>query len=718
MGKYLLIAEKPSAMREYSAVYRKHKATIDKKLGISDITFMALAGHVCRFIEPKEYVSQGWDKKWKDLYEELPLIPPTWKIDAIPGRQKLIKEIKDELKNGYEGIICATDSDVEGYGIYYLLSEYANLQKYKTLRFYEVSLTEKDILKSFLTMTDCFEGAHKNAIEAYRTRAMRDWLLGMGGTILFSVRWGFLIKYGSVKAPTMKLIYDNCNAIDNFKQIVTYGIKSQHTEGFESILMNDDDNKDRSFENKAAAEAFAAKLAMQAVVQSFKKETKIHKAPKLYALSDLQVDAAKLGFTPAQTLEIAQQLYEERKILTYPRTSGNYLSSGKAADFPELLESIQDIPDIKSFVMKVTASDITRASTDSNIINDKEVAKASHDALIPTGKKVDWNALTEPEQKIFLLVCKRFVAHFMPFFTEEKYTMLLDNNGNRFKANGRKTIENGFNDIFGKTSKDEIIPEHKTGDIVQIDENIVYEKTSQPPARYTMGTIINAMKNIGNTIEDAELKKLMKESSGIGTEATRANILQELKASGYINVSKNAIYITEEGKKYVECIRHEKEDGTYDYGIADPIQVAFWSAQDKRVQLGEKTTDEVLDSFNKYLNKKISEVKASGDPIKRQFGAAAVAASLPACPLCGGKVASGKFGFYCSTYKESGCKLSIPNEVAGKKLTDGQKTGLLEGKKMKMKGFKSKAGKSFDAALFLNKDTGKVEFDFGTPSKK
>ena len=167
----------------------------------------------------------------------------------------------------------------------------------------------------------------------------------------------------------------------------------------------------------------------------------------------------------------------------------------------------------------------------------------------------------------------------------------------------------------------------------------------------------------------------------------------------------------------VENIRKEKDDGTFDYGFAEPMQVAYWSAQNKQIQLGERTVDDVLNEFEQYIRKAIAEVKSSGEPIKRAYGQSAEVDSLPPCPLCGGKVASGKFGYYCSTYKESGCKLSIPNEMASKKLADGQKRGLLEGRKMHVKGFKSKAGKSFEADIFLNKDTGKVEFDFSSSQK-
>lgn len=716
MKKYLLIAEKPSAAREYQTVYNKHKAAIDKKIG-GEIEFTALHGHLARNAEPKEYEGK-WDKKWAKLYEEdLPMIPDTWQIK--PMDSKGLKDLKARIKE-VDAIIVATDADVEGYGIYYMIMEYLGLRKYETLRFYETSLTEKDILQSFNTMEDLFTTPrHKNALNAFLFRSRWDWTIGMNLTTAFSVRFGELIKFGSVKAPTLKIIYDNCNAIDNFKPVTTYGIKSQHTDGFESTLLNEDDNKDRSFAKKEDADAFAAALNMEAIVKSFEKKTSMTKAPKLYSLSDLQIDAAKApyGYTPDQTLATAQKLYEERKILTYPRTSGNYLASGKIGDLPNVINSIKDIPDIKKFVLGVTTADYTRVASDKNIINDKEVAKASHDALIPTGEKVDWDALTKPEQDIFLLVCKRLLAHFMPMFAEEKTTLMLENNGSNFKANGRRTIENGFNDLYGKTTKDVIIPDYNKGDKVKIDANIVYEKVSTPPARYTTGTIIKAMKNIASEISDPELKKRMRESEGIGTEATRANILKDLQTSGYISTSKNAIYITDAGRRYIENIRTEKEDGTFDYGIADPVQVAYWSAQNKEIQLGEKNVKDVLDDFYVYLNRKIDELKASGDPIKRAYGQSAEVDSLPPCPLCGGKVASGKFGYYCSTYKESGCKLSIPNEMASKKLSDGQKRGLLEGKHMKCKGFKSKAGKAFEAEIFLNKETGKVEFNFDNTKK-
>ena len=720
MKKYLALVEKPSACREFQKVYNAHQSKIETKIG-GTIDFIPMAGHLVRNAEPKE-LSSWAGKKWTEIYKEgMPMIPDNWELKPIESNKNILSEIKKKINaNKYDAYICMTDSDVEGSLIYHYVASYLGIDKCETLRFYETALTEKDILNSFLTMEDFYKTPrHANTTKAGIFRSRWDWLLGMNMTVAYTVRFGELIKFGSVKAPTLKIIYDNCHIIDNFKEVTTYGVKSLHVDGFESTLTNDDDNKDRSYENKSDAEDLLADLKNEAKVKSFIKKNVTSKAPKLYSLSDLQIDAAKApyGYTPDQTLEIAQKLYEERKILSYPRTSGNYLASGKVPDLPDILASIKDIPDIKPFVSRITNADYSRVASDTNIINDKEVEKASHDALIPTGHKVDWNALSQQEKDIFLLVCKRLVAHFMPYFTEEKTTLLLDNNGHPFRANGRRTIENGFNEVYGKVIPDEILPEYKAGDIVKIEKSYVVEKVSAPPARYTTGTIIKAMKNIASQITEPELKKLMKESEGIGTEATRANIVKDLQDTGYITTKKNAIYITESGKRYIENIRVQKEDGTFDYGMADPMTVALWSAKNKEIQLGERNVKTTLEEFNEFLNQTIVDLKASGEPVKAGFSSPATA-NLPPCPLCGGRVASGKFGWYCSTYKESGCKLSIPNEMAHKQLTDNQKLGLLEGKKIHAKGFKSKTGKSFEADIILNKQTGKVEFDFSFTEKK
>lgn len=718
--KYLFIAEKPSAAREYSAVYKKHKSEIDKAIG-GDITFFVLRGHLYTYMEPKDYKGV-WDKPWAELYSDcLPMVPQPWGMKPVATAKTIVKELKVELKKNYDGIIVGTDSDVEGYGIYYRIMVEHHLEKMPTLRFLEVSMTEKDILQSFLSMTDMMKDPrHVRAVNSSIARSRIDWLIGMNLSTAYTVRYGELVRYGSVKSPTLLMIYKNDQKIKNYKETIHYGVRSTYKSGteFSGVLINEDDNKEKVFETKPEAEALAATLSSEATVVDFVKKTVAHKAPKLYALSDLQVDASKIGYQPDRVLDIAQKLYEERKILTYPRTSGRYLSSGKTKDFPMLLKSIGQIPELAPYISKISAADIAKASGDANMVNDKEVAKSSHDALTPTGAAVDWDALTKPEQDIFLLVCKRFLAHFMPIYVEEKVTAILENRGNKFRANGRRTVDNGFNCLYGTKTEDVILPPLSKGDKIPVLSSEPYEKKSSPPTRYTTGSIIQAMISIGNQIEDSNLKKLMKESEGIGTEATRAEILKELQNSGYISVSKNTIYITDAGIRYIDHIRNVHPDGSVDYGIADPEQVAFWSAKNKEIQLGEIQLDEVMNRFNQYLEKKIRELKSTGDPVKRAPGETADTQDMPPCPKCGGKIVRKRTGFSCCNYGDGGCKFFLPDVFLEKKLLVGQQKALLNGSTLHMKGFKSKAGKTFEADVKLNPETGYLELSFDKNPKR
>lgn len=707
MEKYLFIAEKPNTMREYKSVYDKHKAQIDSTINGS-IEFTALRGHVFRNLEPKEYKNKVWNSKWKIIYNSyLPMIPDRWELGPIDTAAQTISDLKVLLAGGnYTGIIVGTDSDVEGYGIYYMVMTALKLNKYKTLRFYETSLTERDVLNSFMSMSDLFKTPkHKNATDAYIFRSRWDWLVGMNLSVAYTVRYNNLMKVGSVKAPTLKMIYDNCKAIDDFASAKSYAISADFAEGFSGIMINDDNDKDRTFPNKQDADAVLNILGNTADVVSYKK-THVEALPDvLYSLSDLQVDASKLGYTPDQTLDIAEKLYL-KKLLSYPRTACNYLSSGKMSDLKQIIPELASIPELAKFVALVTPAAYKRVEKDGNIINDKEVAKEPHDALIPTGAKIDWNSLTASEKDIYLLVCKRLLAHFLDRFEEEKYVLILNNNGYRFRVNGRKTLVEGYAALYNKQFKDVVIKNYKVHEVLNVNNHNIEERESKPPKRYTSGTIIEAMKSIAKFVTDPSLKKLMKESEGIGTEATRANIITDLQKSKYIELKKNAIHITDAGKKYIESIRKEVADGIYDYGFADPMKVAYWSGKAKEIQLGESKLNDVYDEFCTYLKSLITEIKDSG-PCETSYNT-----TLPAgtkCPCCGNLVTSGKFGWYCSDK----CGFAISNVIAGKFLPVDDRLDIINnGRTKKLSGFKAKSGKLFSGKLVLNKELKKLEFNF------
>ena len=705
--KYLFIAEKPSEMRSVEMAYKKNKSIVEKAIGGS-IDFIALAGHVFRNITPREY--EKWDLSWNELYESyLPMVPSEWRISPIESNKDIVARLKKTIKeNKYDGIIVGTDSDVEGYGIYYLVCKALKLENYKTLRFFATSLAEKDIVKSLTTMTDYYADAkHQNAVKAYLFRSRWDWLIGMNFSVVYTVHNSNLMRVGSVKSPTLKLIYDNCKAIDEFVPHTGYAVSCIYKDKIQGTYTEDDKNEFK-YDNKADAEKLISLLGDKATVIKVKKSTAQTKAPKLFSLSDLQIEASsKFGYSPDKTLDIAQKLYEERKILSYPRTSCNYVTEEKAKEFQYLLNSIAAIPDIMGFVNAIQPKDIKRAQSDNNITNNAEVAKASHDALLPTGEKVDWNILSEDEKNIFLLVCKRFVGHFMENLLEEKISVLTDNNGYHFLTNGKKVLVHGWKALYETSPKNENIITVQEGSTIDIIDKTTEERTTQPPKRYTTGTIIGAMKSIGKYVDDPHLKRIMKEGSGIGTEATRAGIIASLaevvhNKKGYIEIKKNAIYITDSGKAYIENMyRGVPHDN--DTTIANPFTVAYWSGKTKALELGEEKFDDVMSEFLSYLNTTINTVKAS-ERVKREFEPKEVNI-LGKCPVCGNDIIKGKFGPYCSGKCGFKC-----DKVLGKTLTDNQIKSLLAGKQLNLRGLTKKNGDKYDASVKMN---GYTEFKSG-----
>lgn len=279
--KYLYLAEKPSAMKAVKAAYESS----NKPLG--EIDFFALAGHICKLCEPKEY--EKWNVKWQE--RELPMIPGQFKV-GILTKDKVL-DLKKKLEAGhYDAIIVGTDSDVEGNGIYDLIETYLGLQQYKTFRFFETDLTQAGIMKSMMSLTDYHTNPRDVGMtESFRIRSRFDWLIGFNMTVAYTVKSGFLMKVGRVKAPTLKLVYDNCKAIDEFSQKVSYQptITTKELELTAGLI--DEEGKVSAFPSKEEAEAILAALSGTATVESFEKTAKKTQADQLFKLTDIQYEA-------------------------------------------------------------------------------------------------------------------------------------------------------------------------------------------------------------------------------------------------------------------------------------------------------------------------------------------------------------------------------------------------------------------------------------------
>lgn len=692
MTKYLFIAEKPSLMRDVEKVYKKYKSEIDNYIQ-GEIFFIALAGHICGYAAPDKYPQ--WNKKWYQLMEDLPMIPNPWQIVINPKTHELFRDVTQVYRHhSCNGLIVGTDSDVEGNGIFYLLEQKAGWENVPALRFFLDDQTEKGIKKAFLSMQNHRTNPRDvHMTESYLLRSKYDWLLGMNMTVGVTVQQGDLMKIGSVKGPTQKLVYDNCKAIDEFVPTTSYIIKSDFEPGFTGSLVNESGDVVEFLKREEAENEKKTFVSDTGVVKNSETNVVKTNAPKLYNLSDLQVDAgAKYGYTPDKTLKLVQSLYETHKVMSYPRTDGKYISTEKVEELPDVINALKTVPELNAIAGSLSKSTILGIKSKKNYVNDAEVLKASHDALLPTHIAPNFDKMSQDETNIYLMVSKRLLSIFLPPMEEYKSQIIIEVDGRDFKCTGSALKEEGWTALVPKKKKsDSNLPPLKKGDKVKIKEIYIHDKVTTPPKRFTESTLLEAMVNIASKLTDKEQKDIMKEVKGLGTQASRATIIRELKEAGYFTVQKGGIYITDLGKKYIECLEG--------FDVINPELAANMNLHMKHVREGSEKYEDVRELMMQSVVAMVDQVK--------HMSAFSEKISHP-CPVCDSELENSKFRIDCTN---PDCEFSVPKKLAGVVLTKGVVNDILtKGRSSKVCGFTAKSGKKFDA--FLVVENGKLQFNF------
>lgn len=669
-------------MRDIQKCYNNHKSEIVSKVGYID--FIALSGHICRSYEPNDY-SEWKDMKWQEV--EYPMVPKHWKIKPIndPRKKQILNTIKEKLDD-YDGIIVGTDSDQEGYGIYYLLEQYLGIKDKKTLRFMEHSLTDAEILKSLLSMTDFHsDPTHVNFTKSFLLRSRADWLYGMNMTRMMSVKTNALQNIGRVKAPTIKLVYDNSMAIDNFKPRKYWLLEANYGD-FKATYCKE--GKPFQFDDPSSIPS----VPLQGkVVEKTTTRSSTH-APKLFDLPSIQAEAgSQFGYKPTETLGIIQSLYETHKVISYPRTQCQYVSEEKAKDFPQMLSHMLEFPELAPFVNNITQADIQRVMKDKKVVNNKEVEKESHDALLPTDKRPILDELSEKERNICLMIYKRLLAQFLPQLEEDKTKLVINHGEYSFNTDGKIVVNQGWKALY-KEAKDNVIPNIEKGDTVVAKKMERAEKTTTAPKRLTQASLISAMMNIGNLVEDAELRKTLNESKGIGTPATRATIIKEIIDKGFVAEQKNALFITSQGKAYIENLQG--------IDIISPVFAAELDMNIKKIQRGEASYEDIYTNLLNELKgvcKQVEEHKISAPTTDFK------------CKKCGTALENQKFSYSCPD-----CDFKIPKNLCNVNIDEKMIKTMYEGKPTATKHFVSpKTGKKFDAKLVLTEKGVEFSFDSG-----
>ena len=667
----LVIAEKPSVAQSIAAVLGATQRK-DGYLEGNEYLVSWCVGHLVELAQPESY-EEAW-KKWS--YESLPIIPQEWqhevKSDTKAQYQILKKLMHDDR---VDAVVCATDAGREGELIFRLTYNMAGCRK-PMKRLWISSMEESAIRDGFHNLRPGSD--YDNLYHSALCRQEADWLVGINGTRLFTVLYGGkALKVGRVQTPTLAMLVDRESKIMNFKKEAYY---------MAHIMGNGLDAVSEHISDKTEADRIAETCENgQALVTSVVKEEKWVAPPKLYDLTTLQRDANRLfGFTAKQTLEYTQSLYE-KKLVTYPRTDSQYLSDDMEGTAKNVIEAIFNSLLFEQNIM--FNPDIKR------ILNSKKVT--DHHAIIPTMEiiKQDLKAIPESEMKILSLCANRLLC-----VTGEKHIYnstkaVITCNNTVFKVSGKEVWKNGwkeFEDFFKnsyKTTEDKSdtegekkLPELCEGMTIAVEQAKVSEHFTRPPKHYTEDSLLSAMERAGAEDMGDEVER-----KGLGTPATRADIIEKLVKDGFVKREKKQMIPTEDGMKLITILPDV---------VKSPKLTADWENELTLVSKGEVAAEQFMSGIEAMVTDLVKTYHSVSDEYKAMFGTGKGGQEvLGKCPKCGADVVKRKFGAYCT----GKCGMNV-GKALGATLSDTQVKSLLQGKKILVKGLKGKKG-SYDAYL-------------------
>ena len=676
--------------KDYLEKNEKLLSKIIKKIGYIEnqnyiISFAE--GHLITLNSAKDYNPNY--KNWRNI--PFPYIPNPFQTKIISGKEFLYNTIKKIMNSdNISEIINACDGDREGSYIFHLIYNHAKCKK-PVKRLWVESHTEESLLKAFKNMEDATLPKYINLRKAGCCRSKSDWIMGALLTAKATIELSQkdIITVGRVQTAVLAEIVRVELLNRNFKSKKFYHIvakfKTEKNEIYEGIY-NEEDYESLDEVNNVIK---LLKKEGQIINYDVKKENQY--SPPLHDQTSLAVEMSKsLNISPDETLKASQSLYEKGYV-TYPRTASRYITQSDVNDFEKMLHSISNINSL-ALTYKFNKNN-------ERIVNDSKVE--SHIAIIPTVEIPGIiSKLNNYEKLIYTAIIKRTIAVNFPPSVDEKQIIVTNVAGLNFKSTGIKELKRGWREIYDIKEKNNSIPKVNKGDIVQVLSFEPKEVITQPPKRYTEATILKFMESCGKKIKNEEMRELMK-NKGIGTSATRAEILNKLKKIEYIELKGKSIYPTDKGINIIKIFPVDELKNAEFTG-----EMEQWLYQ---VEKGELSEEE-------YMNKIIELYKLSCNKLnnkKQNIFKNEVNENIGICPLCKSpiKKCKGKYGiFYSCTGYRNGCKFTI-GTIAGKTLSEFQVKMLLEkGQTKEIKGFKKKNGGTFSAKLKLEK--GKIRFIF------
>ena len=598
MSKTLVLAEKPSVARELARVLGCKKSGEGFLEEEQYIVTWAL-GHLVELAPPEDY-DKAW-AKWDLL--TLPMLPDKMKTVVIPQSGRQFRAVQSLMRRGdVSDLVIATDAGREGELVARWIMEKAGWKK-PAKRLWISSQTDKAIKEGFAHLRPAAD--YDNLYHSARARSVADWVVGLNVTRALTCKYNAQLSAGRVQTPTLALIVDREEEIRKFqpKEFFTVSVKLP---GF-TATWRDKDGQARIF-NREQAEALAARLdGKTAVLTEVKRTWKQTPPPAAYDLTELQRDAnKKYAYSAKETLSVMQNLYEIHKILTYPRTDSRYISDDVVPTLPERLRSVM-IDEYAPLARQI----MTRRPLQTRyLVNNAKVS--DHHAIIPTEEQVELWRLSGPERNIFDLVARRFLAVLLPPFEYEEVSLKLTIDGETFHARGKVVKELGWKAAYDRSfdleedsdeeEREQSLPDLKQGDKLSVQSVRINPGKTAPPKRYTEATLLTAMEHPAAQVKDKDQSKILEETGGLGTPATRADIIEKLFS---------AFYIERRGKELVPTSKGIQVVGLAPADLRSASLTAQWEKRLGDIAQGKEREDAFVGEMKGYASHLVAEVKAS-----------------------------------------------------------------------------------------------------------
>lgn len=714
--KHLVIAEKPSVARDIARVLgcsKKNNSYIEGK----DYVVTWALGHLVTLADPEEYGEQY--KTWR--MDTLPMLPDHWKLVVIKQTSRQYHAVKEQIfRKDISDIIIATDAGREGELVArWILGKAGNRKPLK--RLWISSVTDKAIREGFSHLRPGKD--YENLYHAAVARAEADWEVGINATRALTCKYNAQLSCGRVQTPTLAMIAAREEEIKKFIPKLYYGLKAV-VKGIPFTWTDAKNNSGRTFD-KSRIENIYKKAAQKIRITEVKKKTKKTYSPALYDLTALQREAnQRYGYSAKETLNIMQRLYENHKVLTYPRTDSRYLTTDMTGTLKERLKACAVGPYRKA-ASRLSMQEI---KADKSFVNNAKVS--DHHAIIPTEQFVQLEHMSSDERKIYDLVVRRFLAVLSPDCEYEEISLTGMIGNETFRAKGSQILKAGWREIYdadwediededapdngGSTGSSSLTgttwPDIREGSELPVTSLSITEGKTKPPAYFTEGTLIAAMENPARYMQhkDQTLARTLGETGGLGTVATRADIIEKLFGSFLMEKKGAEIHITSKGRQLLSLVPPD---------LKSPELTAQWELRLKSIAQGKESQDKFMAEIEDYTKSLISQIKNADGTFRHDN------LTRHKCPQCGKLMleVNGKHGkmLVCQD-RECGYRETISRRtnarcpVCHKKMElvgkgDAQRFVCFCGHKEKLSSFqerKKKEGKSAnkrDVAAYMKK---------------